>query len=292
MTKENSIDIEILSELEEFIVSLQKEEYTQLENNLLKEGCREPLVIWEKANKNILIDGHNRYKICIKHSISFKIRKLEFDNIGDVKIWIINNQLGRRNLNTDQLSYYRGLKYESIKKGRGGYSYVESKGQNGPSTAEIVAKEFKVSVNTIKRDSKFTRGLEYIASKNPLLKKRILQGEIKVNKSSINLLAEPDNQKKIRKIINERDLEFKIEKLRDSILKHTENQLISDENRHISKAQKILAKKEPLFLQREDRINRIKGMILSNLNRAIKTSNKEALDEIRKLLITLEDILN
>ena len=292
MSKEKPINLEVLPELEEYIVPLQKDEYTQLEKNIIKEGCREPLIVWPRTKTKILIDGHNRYWICIKHNISFKISEIQLNNIENAKLWVINNQLGRRNLNRDQMSYYRGLKYESLKKERGGYSHILSKGQNGPTTAERLSKEFNVSDTTIKRDSKFARGLEFIADQNPLLKKKIINGEIKIKKSIINFLSEPDYQKKIRKIINEVDLELKVKKIREDILKNTEDQFINNKEQRIAKAQAALAEKEPIFLEFEDKIIRIKGMILSNLNKAIKNRDVKTLEEIRKLIDRLQVILD
>jgi len=90
------------------------------------------LVVWERPDgKNVVVDGHNRLKICLKHNLPYKVKKINFPTIGEVKDWMLDNQIGRRNLNPDQLSYYRGVKYFSIKKTRGGYRNVLSKGQNG-----------------------------------------------------------------------------------------------------------------------------------------------------------------
>lgn len=45
-----------------------------------------------------ILDGHNRYELCQKHEIGFKCLEKEFDNEDEAKIWIIRNQLARRNL--------------------------------------------------------------------------------------------------------------------------------------------------------------------------------------------------
>ena len=50
------------------------------------------------AWNDCVLDGHNRYEICQKHHIGFKTLEKEFDNEEEAKIWIIHNQLGRRNL--------------------------------------------------------------------------------------------------------------------------------------------------------------------------------------------------
>jgi hypothetical protein len=48
MSKIKDKKLEILPELEAFIVPLQKEEYAQLERNIIEEGCRDPLIVWSR----------------------------------------------------------------------------------------------------------------------------------------------------------------------------------------------------------------------------------------------------
>ena len=84
----------INQEFKNLIPPLSKEEYLLLEQSLKSEGCRDPLVIWNDT----LIDGHNRYKICTDNNIEFKTIIKEFKNDDEAKIWIIDNQLARRNL--------------------------------------------------------------------------------------------------------------------------------------------------------------------------------------------------
>ena len=50
--------------------------------------------------KQILLDGHNRYEICERLNIPYKIKEMDFEDRDDAKIWIIANQLARRNLST------------------------------------------------------------------------------------------------------------------------------------------------------------------------------------------------
>lgn len=51
-----------------------------------------------------LIDGHNRLEICQRLGIPFATVPMEFDDRNQVKLWIIQNQEGRRNL-TDAWKY-------------------------------------------------------------------------------------------------------------------------------------------------------------------------------------------
>lgn len=86
--------LSIDKEFQKLIPPLQANEYRQLEENILAEGCREPLIAWE----GIIVDGHNRYKICTEHDIPFRVSDRQFKDRDTAKIWIIKNQFGRRNL--------------------------------------------------------------------------------------------------------------------------------------------------------------------------------------------------
>lgn len=82
------------NEFKNLIPPLQPEEYRQLEENILSEGIRENIITWQ----GIIIDGHNRFEIAEKHNLIFNTIEKEFADREAVKIWIIKNQFGRRNL--------------------------------------------------------------------------------------------------------------------------------------------------------------------------------------------------
>jgi len=88
------------SEFRKLISPLSEDEYEKLEQSILKDKCRDSLVIWKE--RQILLDGHNRLDICQKHSLRFKIIEISLANRKDARIWIRWNQLGRRNLTEDQ----------------------------------------------------------------------------------------------------------------------------------------------------------------------------------------------
>lgn len=98
-------------EFRDLIPPLTQEERCMLEDSIVKNGCDSPLIIWN----GMIVDGHNRYAICQKHAIAFAVSEKEFENRDDVLLWIITNQLGRRNLT----SFQRGelvLKFEPLVK--------------------------------------------------------------------------------------------------------------------------------------------------------------------------------
>lgn len=101
--------MKINPEFEKLIPALTAEEFNQLELNCIAEGIREPLIVWNDT----LIDGHNRYKIALKNNLIFGILQKDFQSESDVKVWMIKNQFGRRNLNSYQRSVL-ALELESV----------------------------------------------------------------------------------------------------------------------------------------------------------------------------------
>ena len=86
--------MKIDKEFQGLIPSLTEDEYQQLEANIIADGCRDALVTWN----GILIDGHNRYRICQENDIPFATISKDFPDREAVIEWIIRNQFGRRNL--------------------------------------------------------------------------------------------------------------------------------------------------------------------------------------------------
>ena len=91
--------IKIDTEFLNLIPPLSEDEYKQLEANCVREGIRDALVVWPQPDgDNILIDGHNRFKIAEKHGLEYRTQAVSFEERDEAKLWIIDNQLGRRNL--------------------------------------------------------------------------------------------------------------------------------------------------------------------------------------------------
>ena len=76
------------------IPPLSDDEYMRLERSIIAEGVRDPIITWNGT----IVDGHNRYRICQEHGIAFKTAEIVFGSKDAAKIWIIENQFGRRNL--------------------------------------------------------------------------------------------------------------------------------------------------------------------------------------------------
>lgn len=191
--------LEINYDLKSLIPALQKEEYELLEKSILEEGCRDSIIIWN----NTIIDGHNRYEICTKHEIPFNTTSMEFENLGQVIKWMINNQLARRNLTDSQRKYFIGKRYEEENKGHGGNREVASGNNYHLKTSEIIAKENNIGERTVRNNADYSKAIDEIKTNTPELAEKILREEIKLNNKEVLEISEqqPETQSKIVDLI-------------------------------------------------------------------------------------------
>ena len=85
----------VLPELAELLPPLTGEQLGVLEADLMKNGCYAPIIVNEEL---VIIDGHNRQKLCEKHGIPYRMSVFAFSDLLEAKRWAIENQRGRRNL--------------------------------------------------------------------------------------------------------------------------------------------------------------------------------------------------
>lgn len=201
----------ILPELKSFIPALNDDEYKSLEESIISNGCRTPILVWDTTkgvvygnveNPNeplfVLFDGHHRYEICKRNNVDFQIDLMSFQSIEEVKNFMIDFQIGRRNMTSEQVSYFRGLKYQRMKTGQGGVRMGKGvEESNIENTAQKLAEEFNVSPATIKRDAVFAEGLDKMS---PTLKAQVLNGKTKVDKKAIQKLAKSSPESPITSI--------------------------------------------------------------------------------------------
>jgi hypothetical protein len=188
-------NIEIDEEFQKFIPPLLDDEYRQLEENIKAEGCRDALIVWEREGRYILIDGHNRYNICTTYNLPFRVQIERFDDAETAKDWMINNQLGKRNVTEETKAYLRGLQYKQEKRrigGTGANQYNKAEGASPERTAERLAEQHKVSEKTIRSDEKFADAIDRLTEDNEQLKWDLLNKKLKFSK--VQLVNMADNE--------------------------------------------------------------------------------------------------
>jgi ParB-like chromosome segregation protein Spo0J len=193
----------VKNEFKNLIPPLTEEEFSQLEANILSEGIRETILLWNNGDDYILVDGHNRFFISQKHGLEFQFRTVSFKDEEEVRDWMIRNQLGRRNLSPEQQSYLRGLRYnrEKSQGKRTDLASDQNDTKLGLSTAAKIGKEYNVSEITIKRDSEFADNIDTIGLADPALKQAILRGDSKLSKKEINSIAKEQPSEKGRGVV-------------------------------------------------------------------------------------------
>lgn len=104
--------ITIDPDFEKVCPPLTEDEFSQLEQNILSDGAvTSPLVVWN----NILIDGHHRRQIILKHpELEYHIQEVTLPTRAEAIAWICKNQVGRRNLTPKQLVYLIGMSEEGL----------------------------------------------------------------------------------------------------------------------------------------------------------------------------------
>ena len=259
------MNIQISETFKNLMPSLTEEEYNNLEQSIVTEGCRDALVLWN----GYLIDGHNRYEICKKQNIPFTTSEKFFDNEHDVINWIIDNQLSRRNITDDQRAYLIGKRYKEEKKAigekvavgferlkqltpsdtiaaikqslpnldkNGGNSYHESR-RNLDKTETKIAEQSKVSPKTVRNAEKFADAVDKVAENTGINPQKILSGQISATRKDIQDVSklEPEIQKKVFE---------KIEKKEVKTVKDAVKEVKKEELEELKTVEEIEPKKE------------------------------------------------
>ena len=201
------MELMIDQEFADKIPPLTKEEFEQLEANILADGVIiNPLIVWNK----VIVDGHNRYRILQMHpEIPYTIHNKEFSDRYEVIAWICKNQLGRRNLTPAQRKYLIGKQYEAEKatiRNIAGINQFseEVMGQNDPKpladrTSERIAKEIGKGEKYVRRAEEFAKGLDAAEEVSPGIRQEVFSGALKTTDSDVAAIARasPDERQEL-----------------------------------------------------------------------------------------------
>lgn len=146
----------------------------ELEASLLTEGCRDPLVVWRE--RNVLLDGHNRKRICEEHGIPYDVVTISLPDHRAAHDWVIRNQLARRNLGERERRILFGRLYNATKNdptenlvqqqetepGVPSDHRDHSESESGQTTADRIAAEHGVAPATVRRAGRLAAALDEI----------------------------------------------------------------------------------------------------------------------------------
>jgi hypothetical protein len=135
------------------------------------------------------VDGHNRYEICTQHGVPFKVEDRDFESMDEVKVWMIDNQKGRRNL-TDGWKFELAQERKKILAEKGKENMSKGGGDQR-SGLSIVDKPDIKTINTQKEiaaDLGWSTGKVAMADKvwkaaPAEVKDKVKAGEISINEA-------------------------------------------------------------------------------------------------------------
>ena len=191
--------LKVITELKDLIPPISETEYRGLEQSIIEEGCRDAIIVWGE----IIIDGHNRFRICKEHDIEFRTVNKDFKDLNQAKLFIIKNQLGKRNV-TDYGRAVLALEMKGIltqiakdkeaerkRKGKTTFHIREKSPLPKINTNKEIAKTAGVSHNTLNK-------VEHIKDSNEEdLKIMLLSGTISIDRAEQERkLRERDRKRK------------------------------------------------------------------------------------------------
>ena len=201
--------MQIKDEFKKLIPALSVEEFKQLEQNCLAEGIREKIITWN----GFIIDGHNRFEIATRWNLDYESESKEFNSEDDVKIWMVNNQLGRRNLQ----DFVRGelmQTLEKLEKNKGVEVYKETVGRPKKELLSIIDNNLKHNTQKIVADKLgWSTGkkaqFDVVTKKAPEeVKAKLRTGEVSINQAYQEIKKE---EKKTERLNQIEEIKIKIE---------------------------------------------------------------------------------
>jgi len=93
-------DFWIIPEIKEALPKLDLLSFNELEQDILKNGLTDPIQFYVMNSKKVIIDGHHRLQICLKHNIPIKSTEIKeyFPTQQSAIDWMSKKQLARRNV--------------------------------------------------------------------------------------------------------------------------------------------------------------------------------------------------
>lgn len=186
-------DLNVSRRLKNLLPALTSEELSLLETNIEEDGrVTDAIIFWNDGKKNVIVDGMHRLPIAKRLNVPYRTEPLVGPTTyEEVELWMLNRQLGRRNL----------LKPEALRKLRGDlYNRLKCRTEDGPpkcpngqnvrsNAAKKVAQETGVTERTVRRDGKYAEALSKLAKP---LREDIETGRLKATDAEVLSLASVD----------------------------------------------------------------------------------------------------
>jgi ParB-like chromosome segregation protein Spo0J len=280
-TRTSKPQLKVDTDIQFLCSQLDEEAYLLLEKGIRENGCLDKIIYWK--DHDTIIDGHNRYKICNDLGKKFKCIPMHFETKEEVMNYVIDHQLGRRNLSDTEKSYLRGRRYLTEKKAAHRPNSSELHQNDGVTgeTAQRIADKNGVSQATIERDAVLAEAIDKTREVvGDAFIKSLRAGKVKISKKGIIGLSEksPEDLKAIVEQIEKGETMSDAEKIVQS-----------------NKAPSLDANSDTTTLPEKDRdIEKIEGylaQVLKILGRMMSTSQPDKLVELSEMTAKICDRL-
>lgn len=187
-------------ELARLSLPLSEEKLQKLELSLMREGCREPIVVWE----GIILDGHKRYEICSYEEIEYPIEVKQFSSRDEAILWLCRKRIPEIDKDSWPYRYLTGKALVCTRNLIHAHQWENSLLFEGITFASenkvgriaaIVAQMVGVNRNTVDRYGRFAKDMDKIADKDAGLFSAILAGKIEITYARTTEWADMDSAK-------------------------------------------------------------------------------------------------
>lgn len=176
----------ISPEFQSLLSPLTADEKLDLRESIRRDGQFTPLIVWKRPPDSalILLDGHNRLEVCRELGIEPAVKIIDLPDDRAACNWVIDNQLGRRNVTPQMACYLRGRRYQAEKQEHGGdrRSSPQNADMKPKRTSEKLAEHFKVDKATIERDGQFAEAVDALPEE---ARAAVLSGESDATKKEV-----------------------------------------------------------------------------------------------------------
>ncbi len=167
-------------EFRDWIEAVDEETDEALKESLLRDADVETPVITVWAGKNIIVDGHRRYRMCLQLNIKYTVIEKEFKDRDEVLYWMNLRQASARNSPSQKRSERRSWQLGYVKR---------QKTIGATQAVKSVAAKSDVSTRTVYRDQEYVEALPKLQEE---VRQKIQSGELKASKKTVTELGKLD----------------------------------------------------------------------------------------------------
>lgn len=184
-------------EFRKLSIPSKKEELLRLEESLLREACKDAILVWD----GYILDGHKRYEICSYEEIELKVKKMNFRTKEEAALWICSRRLEEQKKGSVPYRYLAGEKCLLEKRF---WEVSDGKQKDGKTVASKVtgwrgtggiAEELGIHESSLHRCKKFAKAMDCIAEKDFELFEAIKAGTVEITFQKADEYAEMERRK-------------------------------------------------------------------------------------------------